>query len=173
MLKHVKKKTIKRDRDHAKALLKNMSTQLIMHEQIITTTAKAKFLRPHIEKLITKAKRGSNFNNVKYMKNMLSTDAAVRKMLSEVGPMFIARPGGYTRIIRVGNRIGDNSSMSKIELVERKATQKASDKKEEIMKKTEGKKSNRKEDEKDKTETKKSILKRPRGKIKKEAVKEK
>jgi len=119
MRKRIKKKTLHRDRAHRKALLKNLSTQLIIHEKITTTKAKAKFLRPHVEKLITKAKRGNDFNNVKYMKKMLSTADAIEKMLADVGPRNKTRPGGYTRIIKVGNRQGDNAPMAKIELVEK------------------------------------------------------
>ncbi len=121
MRKRVKKKTLHRDKAHRKSLLKNLSTQLIIHEQITTTQAKAKFLRPHVEKLITKAKRGNDFNNIKYMKKMLSTADAIEKMLADVGPRNKKRPGGYTRIIKVGNRQGDNAPMAKIELVEKPA----------------------------------------------------
>lgn len=124
MRKRIKKKTIKRDSSHRKALLKNLSTQLVIHEKITTTKAKAKFLRPHIEKLITKAKVGADLNNLKYMKNMLSTPEAVEKMLTELGPRFKSRPGGYTRVIKTGNRSGDNAPMARIELVEKPKSRK-------------------------------------------------
>jgi len=124
MRKRVKKKTLHRDMAHRKSLLKTLSTQLIIHEQITTTQAKAKFLRPHVEKLITKAKKGNDFNNVKYMKKMLTTADAIEKMLADVGPRNKKRPGGYTRIIKVGNRQGDNAPMAKIELVEKSTKKK-------------------------------------------------
>jgi len=127
MRKRTDKTTLHRDMDHRKALLKNLSTELVVHEQIITTVTKAKYLRPHVERLITKAKAGANFNNIKYMNKMLSTKEAVTKILTDVGPRFIKRPGGYTRIIKVGNKLGDNALMARIELVERSAPPKSTE----------------------------------------------
>ncbi len=119
MRHRVAKKTLQRDKSHRVALLKNLSTSLIINEKVITTVSKAKYLRPHIEKLITKAKKGNGFNNVKYMKSKLFKEDAVRKILSDLGPRFSKRPGGYTRIIKIKNREGDNAPMARIEFVEK------------------------------------------------------
>lgn len=117
MQKRIKTKTLHRDSEHRKALIKNLSTSLVMHEEIVTTEAKAKYLRSHFEKLVSKAKKGNSFNMVKMMKTKLSEDKAVRKMFDEIGPRFVDRAGGYTRIIKIGNRSGDNAPMAKIEIL--------------------------------------------------------
>jgi len=175
MRKRIKKKTMGRDRAHRRALLKNLSTQLVTHEQITTTVSKAKFLRPHVEKLITKAKGGSNFNNVKYMKKMLSTADAVEKILADVGPRFISRPGGYTRIVKTGNRQGDNAPMARIELVEKRTAKKVTKKakKEDAKSKEKPKEKKVEKRVKEKKLEKKSILKKPRGRPRKSFTKEK
>ena len=167
MRHRVKTKIIGRDKEHRKSMLKNLSTQLVTHEGITTTVTKAKYLRPHIEKLITKAKNGGHFNNVKYMKKMLSTDDAVRKILSDLGPRNKTRAGGYTRIIKVGNRSGDYAPMARIEFVEKptikkppkKAKKKAENKetKTEVAKETKVKK---KEETKKKATKKKPLIKK-------------
>ena len=92
-----------------------------IHTKNIASPAIFTTFSPCVEKLITKAKRGNDFNNIKYMKKMLSTADAIEKMLADVGPRNKKRPGGYTRIIKVGNRQGDNAPMAKIELVEKPA----------------------------------------------------
>lgn len=160
MRKRVKKKTIGRDSSHRKALLKTLSTQLVIHEKITTTTAKAKFLRPHVEKLITKAKRGSDLNNLKFMKKMLTTNEAVDKMLEDIGPRFKTRPGGYTRIIKVGNRQGDNAPLARIELVEKPAAKTKTKKTKKKTKKVEDKGS--KQEKKTKETKSKSKSKKPK-----------
>ena len=119
MRHRVKTKTLHRDKDHRKSLLRTLSTQLVEHEKITTTLAKAKYLRPHVEKLITRAKKGNNFNNVKYMRARLSSEDAIRKILEDLGPRFKSRAGGYTRIVKVGERDGDKASMARIELVDK------------------------------------------------------
>ncbi len=143
MRHRVKTKTLHRDMDHRRSLLKTLSTQLVEHEQIVTTVAKAKYLRPHVEKLITKAKIGHDFNNVKYMKSKLSSEEAVRKILVDLGPRFKDRAGGYTRIVKIGERDGDKASMARIELVdkpkkeEKKEVKKVQKKEKAVEKKTE------------------------------------
>lgn len=129
MRHRVKTKTLHRDRDHRRALIKNLSTDLVLNEEIVTTLAKAKYIRPHFEKLVTKAKKNSDFNSVKYFKTRLTTKDAVRKMLEDIGPRFKDRNGGYTRIIKLGNRDGDNAPMARIELVEKPKAKKKSTKK--------------------------------------------
>lgn len=155
MRHRVKKKIIGRDGAHRKSLVRTMSTQLAEHESITTTLTKAKYLKPRFEKLITKAKRGADFNNVKYMKKKLNTDDAVRKMLSDLGPRFKSRDGGYTRIVKLGERDGDKAPMARIELVEKPKVQKKEktaktkdgDKKE-VKKKDDKKDTKKKEDKK-------------------------
>ncbi len=178
MRKRIGKKTLKRTSSQRKALLRVMSTQLVIHEHITTTESKAKFLRPHVEKLITKAKKGGDFNNVKFMKKMLDTSAAVEKILSDVGPRFRSRPGGYTRIVKTGNRAGDNAPMARIEFVQRPSTKKpakkvvqkeAKSEEEKVEKKTVKnlvKKAGKKTDKK--TETKKKVKKSTKVKAKDE-----
>ncbi len=112
-------KTLGRDSAHRKALLRNLSDSLVMHESVTTTLAKAKYVRPYIEKLISKAKKGSDFVTVKYVRNRLVTEKAARKLFEKVAPLFAKRPGGYTRIVKTGTRDGDNSLMARIEFVER------------------------------------------------------
>lgn len=119
MRHRVKTKTFHRDKDHRKSLFRTLATQLVEHESVVTTVDKAKYLRPRVEKLVTRAKKGNDFSNVKYMKAKLSSDDAVRKILEDLGPRFKSRPGGYTRIVKIGERDGDNASMARIEFVER------------------------------------------------------
>lgn len=116
MRHRVKTKILSRDSAHRKSLLRNLSTSLVENEKIVTTVSKAKYLRPYFEKLITKAKSGEDFNNVKYMKARLNSNDAVKKILSDLGKRFSNTAGGYTRIIKVGNRAGDNAPMARIEL---------------------------------------------------------
>lgn len=117
MRHRVSTKTLKRDSDHRRALLKNLSTSLVEHEKVVTTLTKAKYVKPHVEKLITKAKKGPSFNNVKFMKAKLSTNESVKKILEDLGKRFEKTPGGYTRIVKLPNRAGDNAPMARLELV--------------------------------------------------------
>lgn len=124
-------KKLNRDMDHRKSLLKNLSEQLIEHEKIVTTEAKAKYLRSHFEKLITKAKKAvtenaiAKFNVVKGLKKSLNSDTVIKKLVDDLGPRFKERNGGYTRISKVGNRDGDNAAMARIELVRNNITAEA------------------------------------------------
>ena len=152
MRHRVKKKTLKRDGAHRKALLRNLSTNLIINESIITTVSKAKYLRPYVEKLITKAKKGNDFNTIKHMKEVLYKEEAVRKIVDDLGPRFKKRKGGYTRIVKIGNRSGDNAPMAIIEFVEKPKKKVEKDKKEE---KTEKPAEKAEVKEKKKTESKK------------------
>lgn len=119
MIHRVKSTTLHRTAAHRKSLLRNLSDSIVMHEKIVTTLAKAKYVKPYIERLITHAKAGNTFNNIKYMKTKLLSDDAVRKILLELGPRFLERKGGYTRIIKLKNRVGDNSPSARIELCEK------------------------------------------------------
>jgi large subunit ribosomal protein L17 len=109
-----------RTTEHRTAMLKNMVTSLFRHEKIVTTTPKAKELKRYADKVITMAKRGTPHS--RRLAHVEVRDVEVlNKLFVTLAPRFKARPGGYTRIIRVGNRAGDNAEMSVIELVERTA----------------------------------------------------
>ena len=101
---------------HQAAILANLATSLFEHGRIKTTDAKARALRPYAEKLITHAKKGSLHNRREVMKKIRDKDV-VHALFAEIGPFFADREGGYTRIIKVENRKGDNAPMAVIELV--------------------------------------------------------
>lgn len=108
---------LNRTASHRKALLANLATSLFEHERIQTTTARAKELRPFAEKLITLARRG-DLHARRKAAAVVKTDDALQKLFAEIAPRFADRPGGYTRIIHIGRRTGDNAPMSLIELVD-------------------------------------------------------
>lgn len=111
---------------HQKAMLANLATALFEHGRITTTEAKAKRLRPYAEKLITQAKHGELVNRRQVLKDIRDKDV-VHKLFEEIGPFYSDRDGGYTRIIKLENRKGDNAPMAAIALVtERTATAEAS-----------------------------------------------
>ncbi|HSW97212.1 MAG TPA: 50S ribosomal protein L17 [Candidatus Saccharimonadales bacterium] len=118
MRKRVFGRHLKRDTNERKALFKNLMTELILRERITTTEEKAKSVRGKVEKLITKAKKKGQQSEY-LLQPYLSADA-VKKMIAELSSRFADRPGGYTRIIKLGNRVNDNASMAVIELVDRK-----------------------------------------------------
>jgi len=122
MRHRVKGKKLGRDASHRKALRKNLATSLIEEDAIVTTLIKAKYVRPYVEKLITKAKGygSSEFNTRKYLTSKLFGDKAVAKLVNELAPRYKNRDGGYTRIVRLGNRSGDNSMLARISFVEEK-----------------------------------------------------
>ena len=98
-------------------MLANMATSLILHKRITTTTAKAKALRTFIEPLITKSKEDSTHSR-RVVFSHLKDKTAVAELFREVSPKIAERPGGYTRILKTGNRIGDNADMCILELVD-------------------------------------------------------
>ena len=102
---------------HRKAMLSNMASSLIMHKRIETTTAKAKALKRYVEPLITRSKEDSTHSR-RMVFSHLQDKEAVTELFREVGAKVGDRPGGYTRIIRLGNRLGDNADMCIIELVD-------------------------------------------------------
>jgi large subunit ribosomal protein L17 len=102
---------------HERLMLANLATALFEHDRITTTEAKAKRLRPLAERLITFAKRGDLHARRQVMTVIRDKDV-VHKLFAEIGPKFTERPGGYTRIVKVGPRKGDNAPMAVIELVE-------------------------------------------------------
>jgi len=106
-----------RTSSHRKAMLANMATSLILHKRITTTTAKAKALRTYVEPLITKSKEDSTHSR-RVVFSYLKDKEAVAELFREVSPKVAERPGGYTRILKTGNRIGDNADMCILELVD-------------------------------------------------------
>jgi len=108
---------LSRDSAHRKALLMNLSKQLIEHERIETTQAKAKAVKPEVEKLITLAKRGDLHARRQALSTLAQDKFAVHKLFTEVAPRYRDRPGGYTRILKLGPRRSDATEMVFIELV--------------------------------------------------------
>jgi large subunit ribosomal protein L17 len=106
-----------RDASHRKALYANLTSALIEHGRIKTTAAKAKEVRPVAEQMITLGRRGGVPARRQALKYLRSQDV-VHKLFSEVGPRFADRPGGYSRIVRIGPRLGDAAEMVYLELVD-------------------------------------------------------
>jgi large subunit ribosomal protein L17 len=106
-----------RTANHRNAMLANMAASLILHKRIKTTTAKAKALRMYVEPLITKSKDDSTHAR-RLAFSFLQNKEAVTELFREVSPKIIERPGGYTRILKTGTRLGDNADMCIIELVD-------------------------------------------------------
>src|SRR5215831_18418828 len=102
---------------HERLLLANLATQLFEHGRITTTVAKAKRLRPLAERLVTFAKRG-DIHARRQVLTVVRDKDVVHHLFAEIGPRYVNRPGGYTRITKVGPRKGDNAPMAVIELVE-------------------------------------------------------
>ncbi len=104
------------DAAHQKAMMANLAASLFAAEGIVTTEAKAKALRPVAEKLITKARKGGLHNHRLVMAFLRDKEMA-SKLFDDIGPRYSDRPGGYTRILKLGPRDGDNAPMARIELV--------------------------------------------------------
>lgn len=117
-MRHGKKVNhLSRQTGHRKAMLANMACSLIEHKRIITTVAKAKALKQFVEPLVTKSKEDTTHNRrivFAYLRNKYAVTELFREVAAKVGD----RPGGYTRIIKLGNRLGDNADMAMIELVD-------------------------------------------------------
>jgi large subunit ribosomal protein L17 len=112
-----KNNSLSRTSAHRKALLSNMACSLIEHKRINTTVAKAKALRVYLEPLLTKSKTDSTHSR-RIVFRYLQSKEATTELFREVAPKIADRPGGYLRIIRIGNRLGDNAEMCMIELVD-------------------------------------------------------
>jgi large subunit ribosomal protein L17 len=106
-----------RTSSHRKAMLANMATSLILYKRITTTTAKAKALRTYVEPIITKSKEDSTHSR-RVVFSYLKDKTAVAELFRDISPKIGERPGGYTRILKLGNRIGDNADMCILELVD-------------------------------------------------------
>lgn len=110
-------KRLGRNTSHRQAMMRNMVTSLIEHEKITTTDSKAKELRKIADKMITLGKR-SDLHARRQAREVVRDSKMVAKLFNMLGPRFQNRPGGYTRIIKIGNRLGDNAPVSRIEFVE-------------------------------------------------------
>ena len=119
-------RALSRSRSHRSALVRNQVTDLLRHEAIVTTEAKAKSIRPVAEKMITLGKRG-DLHARRQAAAVLTDKHILRVLFDEIAPRFADRPGGYTRIIKLGPRRGDGALMAHIELVERAALQPPAD----------------------------------------------
>jgi len=116
-MRHRRKgRQLSRTSTHRKAMLRNMATSLFKHERVETTEAKAKELRPFAEKLITLARRGDLHARRQVERDIKDRDVTGR-LFSEIGPRFASRPGGYTRILKLGHRVGDGAELARIELL--------------------------------------------------------
>lgn len=117
-MRHNKKfNHLSRTSSHRKAMLSNMAASLILHKRITTTLAKAKALRVYVEPLITRSKTDSTHSR-RMVFRQLQNKIAVTELFREIAVKVADRPGGYTRIIKLGNRLGDNAEMCMIELVD-------------------------------------------------------
>jgi large subunit ribosomal protein L17 len=116
MRHRAKGRQLSRTSSHKRALLNNMAASLFAHGRVITTEAKAKELRPFAEKLITLARRG-DLHARRLVERRIKDRDTLGKLFSEIGPRFAARPGGYTRILKLGHRSGDGADIARIELL--------------------------------------------------------
>jgi large subunit ribosomal protein L17 len=112
-----------RNSGHRNAMMRNMVTSLIEHGRITTTDSRAKELRKLVDRMITLGKRG-DLHARRQVSQVIRTRQVVAKLFDQIGPRFKDRPGGYTRIIKLGSRLGDNAPQSIIELVEEEFTAK-------------------------------------------------
>ena len=126
MRHRVGQRKLQRTSSHRQALLRNMAAALIKHEQITTTVAKAKELRPYVEKLVTLAKKGG-LSNRRLAHARLLDDTQLVKLFDVIGPRYGARNGGYIRIIKAGIRASDAASMAVIEFVDRDVSARGQD----------------------------------------------
>ena len=116
MRHRAKGRQLSRTSTHKRAMLNNMATSLFEHGGIVTTTAKAKELRPFAEKLITLARRG-DLHARRLVEQKIKNRNVVGRLFKEIGPRFAGRPGGYTRILKLGHRVGDGAETARIELL--------------------------------------------------------
>lgn len=117
-MRHRKKgRHFNRTAEHRTAMMRNMAASLFLHGRIETTTAKAKELRMFAEPIITKAKRGDLHARRLVARDIQSAEV-VAKLFGEIGPRYLERPGGYTRVLHLGHRSGDAADMAIIELVD-------------------------------------------------------
>ncbi|HOX41369.1 MAG TPA: 50S ribosomal protein L17 [bacterium] len=108
-----------RKKDHRNHLVRNLATSLLLYETIDTTEQKAKEVKTYVDKLLARA-RGKDFNTIRKLNAMLFDRNAVDKVIQELGPRYAERTSGFTRSYHLKNRLGDNASMMRLELIDRK-----------------------------------------------------
>ncbi|PCI36991.1 MAG: 50S ribosomal protein L17 [Elusimicrobia bacterium] len=113
MIKNLGRNKLGRTSSHRRAMLRNMATSLFLHERVTTTVAKAKELRSYAEKLITKAKKGKHLE----VRKEIHDKVAYKKLFDVLADRYKTRPGGYTQILKLGERTGDNASQGLVRLV--------------------------------------------------------
>ncbi len=111
-----KGRALSRTKAHRRAMLSNMASSLFEHEKVVTTEAKAKELRPYAEKIITLARRG-DLHARRRVERRIKDRKITGRLFSELGPRYADRPGGYTRIVKLGHREGDGAEVARIELL--------------------------------------------------------
>src|SRR5262247_476673 len=116
MRHRAKGRQLSRTASHKKATMNNLATNLFKHEKIVTTTAKAKELRPFAERLITLARRG-DLHARRLVERKIQDRDVLKRLFAEIGPRFAGRPGGYTRILKMTHRVGDGAETARIELL--------------------------------------------------------
>jgi len=117
-MRHAKQRNkLSRDSAHRRALMRNLSRELIEHERIRTSQAKAKAVKPRVEKLITLARRGDLHARRQALSELGQDKFLVHKLFEEIAPRYAERPGGYTRIVKLGPRRSDSTEMVFLELV--------------------------------------------------------
>ena len=127
-MRHLKSgRKLSRRKEHRSAMLANLASSLIKHGSVRTTDVKAKEIRPFVEKMVTFARRG-DLHARRIVRSRLRDPLAVKKLFDEIGPQYKSRPGGYTRIIKLGFRLGDNSPISLIQFIKEEKTKKVSTK---------------------------------------------
>jgi large subunit ribosomal protein L17 len=109
-----------RTSEHRRALFRNQLRSLIAHERIITTLPKAKELKPIAEKVITLGRRAESLHARRQVAEVVTDRDLVKRLFAEIGPRFVNRPGGYTRIVKLGPRVGDGAELAILELVDYK-----------------------------------------------------
>ena len=123
MRHNMSKRKLGRVSEHRRALFRNQLKSLIEHERIITTLPKAKELRPIAEKVVTLGRRADSVHARRLAARLLSDRDLVHRLFSEIGPRFVSRPGGYTRIVKLGPRRGDGAELAILEFVDYKLTE--------------------------------------------------
>jgi len=164
-MRHQKRvKTLNRTKSHRKALLMNLANSLFHHESIKTTNPKAMELKRVAERLITLAKR-KDLHSLRLAFSFLRDKNVVRKLFSDIGERYSAINGGYTRVLKIGNRKGDNAPMALIELTQKKEEKKAKEEKKPA------KKADKKSEKKTEKKTTKAIEKKTTKTAEKKPVK--
>jgi len=164
-MRHQKRvKTLNRTKSHRKALLMNLANSLFHHESIKTTNPKAMELKRVAEKLITLAKR-KDLHSLRLAFSFLRDKNVVRKLFSDIGERYSAINGGYTRVLKIGNRKGDNAPMALIELTQKKEEKKAKEEKKPA------KKADKKSEKKTEKKTTKAVEKKTTKAAEKKTVK--